>query len=51
MCYNLFGTHSGPGPKADRAFLEQMVARMSNIPAKDRASPWRWAALTGPAAR
>lgn len=36
MCYNLFGTHSGPGPKADRAFLEQMVARMSNIPAKDR---------------
>lgn len=24
MCYNLFGYHSGPGPKADRAFLSQV---------------------------
>lgn len=23
MCYNLFGPHSGPGPKADKDFLEQ----------------------------
>lgn len=24
MCYNLFGYHSGPGPKADQAFLNQV---------------------------
>lgn len=26
MCYNLYGTHSGPGPKADIAFLQQTCA-------------------------
>lgn len=26
MCYNLFGTHSGPGPKADDAFLDRVAA-------------------------
>ena len=25
MCYNLYGTHSGPGPKADRSFLEKVA--------------------------
>lgn len=32
MCYNLYGTHSGPGPKADEAFLQSMVARMQAVP-------------------
>ena len=26
MCYNLYGYHSGPGPKADIAFLQQTCA-------------------------
>ncbi len=25
MCYNLYGGHSGPGPKADREFLEKVA--------------------------
>lgn len=25
MCYNLYGSHSGPGPKADRSFLERVA--------------------------
>lgn len=32
MCYNLYGTHSGPGPKADKAFLKETFARCSNLP-------------------
>ncbi len=32
MCYNLFGTHSGPGPKANEAFLRELVAKMSTLP-------------------
>lgn len=31
MCYNLFGTHSGPGPKADAAFLQEMVKRYEGM--------------------
>ena len=31
MCYNLFGTHSGPGPKADEDFLKEMVERYSDM--------------------
>lgn len=32
MAYNLFGYHSGPGPKADRSFINQLTAKMENIP-------------------
>lgn len=31
MCYNLYGTHSGPGPKADEAFLKEMVERYEGM--------------------
>lgn len=31
MCYNLYGTHSGPGPKADAAFLQEMVKRYDGM--------------------
>lgn len=36
MCYNLFGPHGGPGPKANDAFLREQVRKMSHIPADDR---------------
>ncbi|MHC1722842.1 MAG: hypothetical protein AB9836_06510 [Aminipila sp.] len=36
MCYNLFGYHSGPGPKATKDFLAGMVSKMSVIPESDR---------------
>ena len=26
MCYNLYGTHSGPGPKAEAAFIDRVAA-------------------------
>lgn len=32
MAYNLFGTHSGPGPKADEAFIRRLAARMRQLP-------------------
>ncbi|MBR5800369.1 MAG: glycosyl hydrolase [Lachnospiraceae bacterium] len=32
MCYNLYGTHSGPGPKADVAFLKETFKRCENLP-------------------
>ncbi len=32
MFYNLYGTHSGPGPKADRAFIEKTADRMKALP-------------------
>lgn len=32
MCYNLYGTHSGPGPKADLAFLRKTAQRFSALP-------------------
>lgn len=31
MCYNLYGTHSGPGPKADLAFLRKTAERFSSV--------------------
>lgn len=34
MCYNLYGGHSGPGPKADRDFLEEIMEKMSHVPGK-----------------
>lgn len=32
MCYNLYGYHSGPGPKADFAFLDEIAALYRDIP-------------------
>ncbi|WP_052455734.1 glycosyl hydrolase family 18 protein [Bhargavaea cecembensis] len=31
MAYNLHGFHSGPGPKADEAFLDQLMDRFPNV--------------------
>lgn len=42
MCYNLYGTHSGPGPKADFAFLEEIAALYADAP-----RPLRMAFATG----
>ena len=32
MCYNLFGNHSGPGPKADKEFLTGVAEKFGDIP-------------------
>ncbi|WP_084423086.1 glycosyl hydrolase family 18 protein [Cohnella thermotolerans] len=32
MAYNLYGGHSGPGPKADDAFIRKLAARMAALP-------------------
>ncbi|GIP60679.1 glycosyl hydrolase family 18 protein [Paenibacillus woosongensis] len=32
MAYNLFGSHSGPGPKADHAFIRKLASRMKVLP-------------------
>ncbi|AZK46436.1 glycosyl hydrolase family 18 protein [Paenibacillus lentus] len=32
MAYNLFGSHSGPGPKADHAFIKKLASRMKVLP-------------------
>lgn len=32
MAYNLFGPHSGPGPKANLSFIGKLTARMEHIP-------------------
>lgn len=34
MCYNLYGGHSAPGPKADYAFLADVAARASLLPGR-----------------
>ncbi|WP_054026632.1 glycosyl hydrolase family 18 protein [Bacillus sp. FJAT-28004] len=34
MAYNLYGSHSGPGPNADKAFIEQLASRMEVLPGK-----------------
>lgn len=34
MCYNLYGSHSGPGPKANKEFLHSIMNKMSVIPGK-----------------
>ena len=38
MFYNLYGTHSGPGPKADGAFIEKTIGRMQALPGKKAAA-------------
>ena len=32
MLYNLYGKHSGPGAKAERAFIEKTIERMHALP-------------------
>lgn len=34
MLYNLYGTHGGPGPKADGAFIERTIQKMEALPPK-----------------
>lgn len=34
MAYNLFGTHSGPGPKADGPFIKKLIQKMAALPPK-----------------
>lgn len=36
MAYNLFGGHSGPGPKADNAFLEKLASWCAHMRVKPR---------------
>ncbi|WP_019638198.1 glycosyl hydrolase family 18 protein [Paenibacillus fonticola] len=35
MAYNLFGNHSGPGPKADHAFIAKLASRMEQLPGEN----------------
>ena len=32
MCYNYYGTHSGPGPKADASFLQGLAEKAETLP-------------------
>lgn len=32
MLYNLYGLHSDPGPKANKKFIEKIIARMEGLP-------------------
>ena len=32
MLYNLYGMHSGPGPKADSVFIKKILGKMVNVP-------------------
>lgn len=32
MLYNLFGPHSGPGPKANKAFIQKVMTQMKSLP-------------------
>lgn len=32
MCYNLYGSHSGPGPKADYQFIDELINKMASVP-------------------
>lgn len=36
MAYNLYGYHSGPGPKADKKFIQQLIRKMEAIPGNKR---------------
>jgi len=42
MCYNLYGPHSGPGPKADFTFLQEVSRLYADVP-----GPVRMALATG----
>lgn len=51
MAYNLFGNHSGPGPKADHAFIAKLASRMKVLPGEAAIAlsvgGFDWAADTG----
>ena len=32
MMYNLYGLHSGPGPKANKAFIQKLLMQMETLP-------------------
>lgn len=32
MCYNYYGTHSGPGPKASPSFIEEIIIKTKSLP-------------------
>lgn len=34
MCYNLYGTHSEPGPKANTEFITKLIKKVSGVPGK-----------------
>ena len=34
MCYNLYGMHSQPGPKASPSFIKQLIKNMNSLPGK-----------------
>ena len=38
MFYNLHGKHSGPGPKADRDFIEKTLKKMEALPGRKAAA-------------
>ena len=38
MFYNLYGLHSGPGPKADKAFIEKIARQMQALPGEKTAA-------------
>ncbi len=38
MMYNLYGLHSGPGPKANKDFIQNTLARMSALPGSKSAA-------------
>lgn len=40
MVYNLYGLHSGPGPKADKEFIQKTLTRMEALPG------CKWAAFS-----
>lgn len=42
MCYNLYGLHSGPGPKATPGFLRQIVQKTASLPGR-----WGYAIASG----
>ena len=38
MFYNLFGTHSGPGPKANKEFIDKLLGRIAELPGEKTAA-------------
>jgi spore germination protein YaaH len=38
MMYNLYGLHSGPGPKANKEFIQNTLARMAALPERKSAA-------------
>lgn len=38
MFYNLYGLHSGPGPKANKEFIQKTLTRMENLPSEKSAA-------------